>query len=54
MEIDQPVDPDQKADLLLATENLAFEVVDLLRTVKVYAWGAEQEQSYHESESEED
>jgi hypothetical protein len=40
-EVEQPSDPDHKADLLLATENLTYEVLDLLRTVKIYAWGPE-------------
>lgn len=35
------MDPEHKADLLLATENLTYEVLDLLRTVKTYAWGPE-------------
>jgi hypothetical protein len=41
MEVDAPTDPEHKADLLLATENLTYEVLDLLRTVKTYAWGPE-------------
>ena len=40
-EVEAPTDPDHKADLLLATENLTYEVLDLLRTVKLYAWGPE-------------
>lgn len=43
-EVEEPVDPDHKADLLLATENLTYEVLDLLRTVKFYAWGPEAEE----------
>lgn len=42
MEVEEPLDPDHKADLLLATENLTYEVLDLLKTVKYYAWGPEQ------------
>lgn len=41
------MDPEHKADLLLATENLTYEVLDLLRTVKTYAWGPEDEQEDH-------
>jgi hypothetical protein len=48
-EVEEPLDPDHKADLLLATENLTYEVLDLLRTVKYYAWGPE-----HEKEKEEE
>jgi hypothetical protein len=44
MEVDAPTDPEHKADLLLATENLTYEVLDLLRTVKLYAWGPESEE----------
>lgn len=40
-EVDLPQDPEHKADLLIATENLAFEVLDLLQTVRIYAWGPE-------------
>lgn len=43
-EVEAPIDPEQKADLLLATEHLTYEVLDLLRTVKTYAWGPEDEQ----------
>jgi hypothetical protein len=42
-EVQEPTDPEQKADLLLATENLTYEVLDLLKTVKYYAWGPESE-----------
>jgi hypothetical protein len=40
-EVQQPTDPEHKADLLLATEALTYEVLDLLKTVKFYAWGPE-------------
>lgn len=42
-EVEQPTDPEHKADLLLATENLTYEVLDLLKTVKHYAWGPDPE-----------
>lgn len=42
-EVEEPTDPEHKADLLLATENLTYEVLDLLRTVKHYAWGPEED-----------
>jgi hypothetical protein len=42
-EVEAPTDPEHKADLLLATENLTYEVLDLLKTVKYYAWGPEPE-----------
>jgi hypothetical protein len=44
-EVEAPTDPDHKADLLLATENLTYEVLDLLRTVKLYAWGPDRIES---------
>jgi hypothetical protein len=44
LELDAPEDSEHKADLLLATENLAYEVLDLLNTAKLYAWGPEQEE----------
>jgi hypothetical protein len=51
-EVEQPSDPEHKADLLLATENLTYEVLDLLKTVKYYAWGPES-QLQDEDEDEE-
>ena len=48
-EVEEPADPDHKADLLLATENLTYEVLDLLRTVKYYAWGPEVEEKLENS-----
>jgi len=47
-EVQQPTDPEHKADLLLATEALTYEVLDLLKTVKYYAWGPEQEKEVEE------
>jgi hypothetical protein len=48
-EVEQPSDPEHKADLLLATENLTYEVLDLLKTVKYYAWGPETEEELENS-----
>lgn len=39
-ELINPEDPEHKADLLLATEQLVLEALDLYQTVKTYAWGA--------------
>ena len=47
--MEQPFDPEHKADLLLATENLTYEVLDLLKTVKYYAWGPESEEELENS-----
>ena len=44
-EVDYPTDPEDKADLLLAVENLTAEVLDLLGTVKNYAWGVGHEEN---------
>jgi hypothetical protein len=43
LEIDQPQDPEQKADLILATEKLVAETVDLYQTVRLYVWGPDPE-----------
>lgn len=43
-ELDSPTDPEHKADLLLATEALTIEVVDLLHTVRKMAWGPSYDQ----------
>lgn len=42
-EVEQPQDPERKADLLIAVENLAFEAMDLLQTTKLFVWGPEPE-----------
>ena len=42
-ELNQPQDPDSKADLILATEKLVAETVDLYQTVRVYVWGETEE-----------
>lgn len=42
-EVEQPTDPELKADLLLAVEALTFEAIDLLHTAKLYAWGPEED-----------
>ena len=43
LEIDQPDDPESKADLILATEKLVSETVDLYQTVRLYVWGPEED-----------
>ena len=47
-EIEQPTDPEQKADLLLAVEALTLEAVDLLQTTKLFVWGYEQDEEEYE------
>lgn len=44
-EVEQPHDPERKADLLIAVENLAFEAMDLLHTTKEMVWGPEPQES---------
>lgn len=45
-ELDQPTDPEAKADLILATERLVGETIDLYATVRRYVWGEEEEHGY--------
>lgn len=47
-ELEAPTDPEHKADLLIAVENLTYEALDLLKTVKNYVWGPESEEYPHE------
>lgn len=44
MELEEPQTPDSKADLILATEKLVAETVDLYQTVRHYVWGPEDDQ----------
>jgi hypothetical protein len=47
-ELETPYDPEHKADILLATESLAIEVIDLLDTVRRMVWGRDHEHSPEE------
>lgn len=49
-QLEEPNAPDEKADLILATERLVAETVDLYQTVRYYVWGTE-EDSEAEQES---
>jgi hypothetical protein len=42
-QLEQPTNPESKADLILQTEKLVSETVDLYQTVRLYVWGEEQE-----------
>jgi hypothetical protein len=44
IELDAPHDPEDKADLILATEKLVSETFDLYQTVRTYVWGEEEEE----------
>jgi hypothetical protein len=42
--LEQPTEPDDKADLLIAVEALTYETIDLLQTTKGYVWGSDPEE----------
>lgn len=42
-ELEEPLNADQKADLLLAVEALTGEAIDLLETTREYVWGPPEE-----------
>ena len=39
-----PQDPEAKADLILATEKLFLETVELYHTVRIFVWGPESQE----------
>lgn len=43
VEVEEPQDAESKADLLLQTEKLVGEVIDLYATVRRYVWGVEED-----------
>lgn len=45
-ELDSPHDPEDKADLILATEKLVGETIDLYATVRRYVWGEQEEHEF--------
>ena len=49
-EVEPPEDPEHKADLLIAVENLAFEAIDLLQTTKLFVWGHSEDEENEGSE----
>lgn len=53
-ELDEPHDPEAKADLILQTEKLVAEVIDLYATVRRYVWGEEEEKDFYISSRDED
>lgn len=54
-ELEEPRDPETKADLILATEKLVAETIDLYSTVRRYVWGeAEDSDFFISSRDEED
>jgi hypothetical protein len=47
-QLEQPTNPEAKADLILQTEKLVAETVDLYQTVRLYVWGEEQEYEFND------
>jgi hypothetical protein len=43
-ELKFPSDPEEKADLILSTEKLVAETIELYQTVKLVVWGPEPEE----------
>lgn len=43
MQLEQPENSERKADLILATEQLVGETLDLYKTVRYYVWGQEED-----------
>jgi hypothetical protein len=41
LHLEKPQDPEKKADILLAVEDLTGEILDLLKTTKHYVWGSD-------------
>lgn len=52
MQLEQPDNPERKADLILATEQLVGETLDLYKTVRYYVWGQEEDGLFALSEDE--
>ena len=53
-ELEDPQDPDAKADLILATERLVSETIDFYATVRRYVWGETEEQDFYLSSKDEE
>jgi len=53
-ELNAPQDPEAKADLILATEKLVGEVIDLYATVRRYVWGEVDDNEFFISSRDED
>lgn len=52
--MDEPQDPEAKADLILATERLVGETIDLYATVRRYVWGEAEEHEFFVERTEEE
>lgn len=53
-ELDEPQDPEAKADLILATERLVGETIDLYATVRRFVWGEVDEHEFFVERKEEE
>lgn len=53
-ELEEPHDPEAKADLILSTEKLIAETIDLYATVRRYVWGEEEERDFFISSKDEE
>ena len=53
-ELEEPTDPEHKADLILATERLVAETIDLYATVRRYVWGEHDEKDFYISSRDEE
>lgn len=55
-ELQEPQDPEHKADLLISTERVVAEVIDLYGTVRRYVWGpgAEDQDFFYNAKGEEE
>lgn len=45
MQLQPPLQPEEKADLILSMEKLMAESIDLYQTIRYYVWGEEDEDS---------
>jgi len=54
VQLEQPENPEHKADLILTTEKLVSEVIDLYHTVRIYVWGEKSEDEFFISSKDEE
>ena len=46
LQLQRPDNPEEKADLILQTESLVAETLDLYQTVRRYVWGDNEESDF--------
>lgn len=54
LQLQRPENPEDKADLILQTESLVAETLDLYQTVRRYVWGEEEEHEFFFRRGEDD